>query len=976
MKRCLVKHVRKEKQMSNSSIRYPTAPISDLESTEVVTLSNSLIIDQPDSTRKTTLASILSSLGIMRCISFSNGGVLESQKDIAFYEEDGTFYTWNGPYPKIVEAGSTPKESGGVGSNAWINNKDTPLVRVWKYRAAVDGETTIQLPKDIPIVDVQAIYVQGLRQDLNEGFTYNAADSTIILADELEAGDLVTVIIGIADLGTGIDIFAALKGTDGASNVGTSSGDSVQDVLDNLLLNNQQLTDKLASNNGASNIGTLGGITAEDALSNSAANIREHWRRQLSDAGLNLVDGSFEEGATANSSTDAVWHIAGGQCYTWDGSFPKTVPSDSTPTSTGGVGTGVWVSVGDAALRTELGKDDGYKLIGGLEERLPLVDISATGGANDSAKLNSLFAQYKDKSVILYSSDAATYTIDSNVTCYGNFDFSNLTFNLSGGKVIYADEREESQRTKTITLTGYPLAELTSTLASSDSLVGWENSLVKIVSPTEVDLYRLLKSVYTPRYKGEVNFMTKPGELAYSLKNTYNDPVTCTLFKLPTKRNKIVLPRLTGQLSRHAFDIQRSLVDVEVVYFNDMGMTATGSNIFGSSTTYGVNWKLTSAGITQTDNNSRYTISMEYALKHYFIGCEVGKGWRSIDGNYCRDIVVRDSCLDSFHMHYGCSKILVDNCRIPGGVLVGTGAFDEATQIINSHIGPFGVRTDYGEHKGDFIVRGGSVRIPEGSSGLVDMILCRSDNVIASGNPAQPRTLHLPKNIIVQTNIYWPSEVTLNILSFKNNFKTQPSPLRDFKMPSLIDFTGSTFNGKDARFELAISYHDASTRDIPVIKLTPSESTGCKVVCYVGHISEYASCLYALETNMDVTFMNITSGMSRSYIKVTNGIIRRFVGYSASITYMQGSVYFDKSYISWDTANNFVSGFMSVSDCLIDGTAAGTPTVNTYVHRSANNICYNIVATDSRDTVDKKHLLCSRDGAAGNFVTGEITVSN
>lgn len=624
-------------------------------------------------------------------------------------------------------------------------------------------------------------------------------------------------------------------------------------------------------------------------------------------------------------------------------------------------------------LATQLkDKDDGYKLIGGLEERLSLVDISATGGANDSAKLNSLFAQYKGKSVTLYSSAADTYTIDSDVTCYGNFDFSNLTFNLTGGKVIYADEREEAQRTKTITLTGYPLVELTSTLASSDSLTGWENSLVKIVSPTEVDLYRLLNSEYTPRYKGEVNFMTKPGELAYSLKNTYNDPVTCTLFKLPTKRNKIVLPRFTGQLSRYAFDIQRSLVDVEVVYFNDMGMTTTDTNIFGSSTTYGVDWKLTSAGITQTDNNSRYTVAMEYTLKHSFIGCEVGKGWRSIDGNYCRDVVVRDSNLDSFHMHYGCSKILVDNCRIPGGVLVGTGAFDEATQIINSHIGPFGVRTDYGEHKGDFIVRGGSVRFPEGSSGLVDMILCRCDNVIASGNPLQPRTLHLPKNIIVQTNIYWPSAVTLNILSFKNNFKTQPSPLRDFKMPSLIDFTGSTFNGSVARFEWALSFHDAATRSPTLIKLTPAASHGCSVTAYVGYLAEYGSCLYALETNMDVTFMNVTSGMSRSYIKVTNGTIKRFAGYSGGTTYMLGSVYFDKSYIPWNTANNFVSGFMSVSDCLMDGTAAGTPTVNTYVHRSANNISYNIVATDSRDTVDKKYLLCSRSGAAGNFVTGEI----
>lgn len=628
----------------------------------------------------------------------------------------------------------------------------------------------------------------------------------------------------------------------------------------------------------------------------------------------------------------------------------------------------------------EISSPDGYKIIGGLEARLSVYDIAAADGERNSDQLNSVFAEFKETPVKIYSSVPLTFTIDKETHLYGDFDLSNCTFHLTNGKVVYKDERDDDSYIKEVNISTYPLNELTSVFSCVEDLAGWGNSLVKIISPTEVDLYRLLGGVFSPRYKGEVNFMTKSGELAYSLKNTYNDPVTCTLFKLPTKRNKIVLPRFTGQFSRYAFDIQRSLVDVEVVYFNDMGMTATDSNIFGSSTTYGVNWRLTSAGITQTDNNSRYTVAMEYTLKHTFIGCEVGKGWRSIDGNYCRDVVVRDSNIDSFHMHYGCSKILVDNCRIPGGVLVGTGAFDEATQIINSHIGSFGVRTDYGEHKGDFIVRGGSVRIPEGSSGLVDMILCRSDNVIASGNPVQPRTLHLPKNIIVQTNIYWPSAVTLNILSFKNNFKTQPSPLRDFNMPSLIDFTGSTFNGKTARFEWALSYHDATTRAMTLVKLTPAKSTGCKVTAYVGYLAEYATCLYGLESNMDMTFMNITSGMNRSYIRVEKGIMRRFVGYSGGTTYMHGSAYFDQSFIDWDTGNNPVAGFISFTDCLIDGTRAKgssstKPIVNAFVHRSANNICYDIVATDSRDVVDKRFALCSREGAAGNFSTGEIPIS-
>ena len=86
----------------------------------------------------------------------------------------------------------------------------------------------------------------------------------------------------------------------------------------------------------------------------SKENDREQWRRSLAEVGLTLVDGSFEEGATANNKTDAVWYIAGGQCYTWDSTFPRDVPAKSTPATTGGIGLGAWVSVGDASLRGEL----------------------------------------------------------------------------------------------------------------------------------------------------------------------------------------------------------------------------------------------------------------------------------------------------------------------------------------------------------------------------------------------------------------------------------------------------------------------------------------------------------------------------------------------------------------------------------------------------------------------------------------------
>ena len=63
---------------------------------------------------------------------------------------------------------------------------------------------------------------------------------------------------------------------------------------------------------------------------------------------------------------------ATGEYYRWDGTFPKDVPQNSTPESTGGVGPEAWISVGDASLRSNLAAPDGYQLIGGLSEHYSL----------------------------------------------------------------------------------------------------------------------------------------------------------------------------------------------------------------------------------------------------------------------------------------------------------------------------------------------------------------------------------------------------------------------------------------------------------------------------------------------------------------------------------------------------------------------------------------------------------------------------
>lgn len=76
--------------------------------------------------------------------------------------------------------------------------------------------------------------------------------------------------------------------------------------------------------------------------------------------------GTFQDGAEVVSRNGTVlWKLpdGDGDHYRWDGDLPKQVPTGSTPQSTGGIGSGAWVSVGDASLRGDIKNGDG-ELIG------------------------------------------------------------------------------------------------------------------------------------------------------------------------------------------------------------------------------------------------------------------------------------------------------------------------------------------------------------------------------------------------------------------------------------------------------------------------------------------------------------------------------------------------------------------------------------------------------------------------------------
>ncbi len=71
---------------------------------------------------------------------------------------------------------------------------------------------------------------------------------------------------------------------------------------------------------------------------------------------------SFAEGATLESPRDEILH--GVYRLVWTGAFPKSVPADSSPKTTGGVGAGCWAYTSDAVIRSGLASSEGFGMIG------------------------------------------------------------------------------------------------------------------------------------------------------------------------------------------------------------------------------------------------------------------------------------------------------------------------------------------------------------------------------------------------------------------------------------------------------------------------------------------------------------------------------------------------------------------------------------------------------------------------------------
>lgn len=92
--------------------------------------------------------------------------------------------------------------------------------------------------------------------------------------------------------------------------------------------------------------------------------------------------GTFQAGATLTLPNQILKDTTDGEYYRWDGTIPKIVNVGSTPDTTGGIGFGAWISVGDASLRSMLASSIGAKNIG------------TSSGESVQDELNSLSKKY------------------------------------------------------------------------------------------------------------------------------------------------------------------------------------------------------------------------------------------------------------------------------------------------------------------------------------------------------------------------------------------------------------------------------------------------------------------------------------------------------------------------------------------------------------------------------------------------------
>lgn len=267
----------------------------------------------------------------------------------------------------------------------------------WVYNngSAFGDETEIHVPDNT--IGVPFIYINGSFQLVGYGYTYNPGTYVVTLSEPLNIKDEVVLMLSglpaVPD-NPNVSDFTIINWL--YKNGSAVGGETVihppftfqhvpavfinglrkvQPLDYTVNLDTYDINLKASLKPGDTVVVQLGGELNTFQVDSSIG--FEALRRTYAETGMNLVNGSFEEGALLTNSQDVLLQRSTGKCFNWQATLPvdgKVIPANSTPASTGGIGIGKWQEVTGVTQYSQAQYSDGinYKTYCAWQEQVTI----------------------------------------------------------------------------------------------------------------------------------------------------------------------------------------------------------------------------------------------------------------------------------------------------------------------------------------------------------------------------------------------------------------------------------------------------------------------------------------------------------------------------------------------------------------------------------------------------------------------------
>ncbi|HCH5589177.1 TPA: hypothetical protein NKZ51_004530 [Vibrio parahaemolyticus] len=575
--------------------------------------------------------------------------------------------------------------------------------------------------------------------------------------------------------------------------------------------------------------------------------------------------------------------------------------------------------------------------------------------------------QFALKSGKTITQSRGTLLIDGDLHSLVESDLSGSTFLMSTGGRVYIDDEREGY---SVELSGddvvmAEMTELNSILPLVDQTLWetWKNSFV-VIESTELDLWRCNGGQWSAYNKHTVSVMGDDGKLSYTLNHTYTQKtgLKITLYKLPKSRRRFRCPQfeIASNDVGEFVTVRRSFSNVSdfAVMPSNEQFTEYKSSL-GFDTAYDVKLIDPASCGLGLSNVVYYDVYLYKSCHITIDNADMFTGWKSIDGSYSRDITVKDSVIDAIDMHYGCSGISLLNSTIGGGGLkFGTGALDESVLIDGCDILHYGnslvgMRPDYGELKGDFIIKDSTISVKgyDSPSDVVDFLSFFSLNVFSSGdlNPSQVRPLRLPRKIVVD-NVTLRTKAQVYLLATNRNAGDVTTIEKDHVMPDLIDISNLTIEGAaKVMLPWKIGFHDASSRNITKIRLSNIHGSPIELDFGNGTDPDQTVFDFAAEKTTVEAVDKKVFGHERSVLKLQHGTIHRGVDTAEQSLSYKGKLDYDDLTINVidSTQVSLVGGFKRFTNCIVDASKYKELTGTKFNFNSRARVAHGNTAIDA-----------------------------